>query len=59
MSTRKKIPTEGVNDTVSPQAEEKTPVKDDNFDDSFYKGHGGCYTTDEFGRVVPVTDKGR
>lgn len=35
--------------------EESSPVAGDNFDDSFYKGKGGCYTLDEFGRRVPVT----
>lgn len=36
--------------------EEVVTQEGDNFDDSFYKGKGGCYTLDENGRRVPVKE---
>ncbi len=41
---------------IASDAKPKSLDKDDNIDDSFYKGKGGCYTMDEQGRVVPIKE---
>ena len=44
----------------APETKESTEPKNqegDNFDDSFYKGKGGCYTLNDKGQRVPVKEK--